>query len=377
MNYGMTSVYINAVGKYLPGEPVTNSQMEKHLGLIHGLPSPLRSFVLRQNKIKTRHYAIDAQGHAFTTNAEMAACAIHDALSYAECGLQDIDFLAVSTTQGDLLVPGMASQVQAHLGARNLEVANFQSVCASSMMALKGAYLQVATGESRHAAVSASEFSSRWFRPGFYEAVYSKEAYQHPPVETEFLRYTLSDGAGAAILGTQPNRHGTSLKIEWIKQRSFADRFAPCMYAGTANNHEVGPWSLYPSPGHAIESGAVVLKQDFNLLYQLFPVWIGYYLELVECGLIVPEKIDHFLAHYSAHSLRGEMIKLLQKTNAMIDESKWFTNLYEKGNTGSASIFVILEELVNTRELKSGEQIVCFVPESGQCVMALMLLTVV
>lgn len=374
----MRSVYINAIGKYLPGDPVTNERMEEHLGLVYGRPSPLRSFVLRQNRIKSRYYAINSDGEALCTNAEMAAYAIKDAISYSECQLSDIDYLATSTTQGDLLVPGMASQVQQHLGCSNIEVANFQSVCGSSMMALKNAFLNVASGEAQVAAASASEFSSRWFQPGFYEAAFSECEYEKPPMETEFLRFTLSDGAGAAILEAQPNKRGRSFKVEWIKQRSFADRFAPCMYAGSADNHELKPWSLYnASPAEAVQSGAIVLRQDFELLYKLFPVWIGYYMELVEKGWIVPENISRFLAHYSAHSLRKEMVKLLEKTNAMIDESKWFTNLYDKGNTGSASILIMLEELMNAHELKPGEQVLCFVPESGQCLIAFMLLTVV
>lgn len=374
----MRSVYINALGKYLPGDPVTNERMEEHLGLVYRRPSPLRSFVLRQNQIKSRHYAINSDGKASCTNAEMAAYAIKDAILYSECQLSDIDYLSTSTTQGDLLVPGMASQVQQHLGCSNIEVANFQSVCGSSMMALKNAFLNVATGEAQVAAASASEFSSRWFQPGFYEVAFSESEYEKPPMETEFLRFTLSDGAGAAILEAQPNKRGRSFKVEWIKQRSFADRFAPCMYAGSANNHELKPWSLYnASPTEAVRSGAIVLRQDFELLYKLFPVWIGYYMELVEKGWIVPENISRFLAHYSAHSLRKEMIKLLEKTNAMIDESKWFTNLYDKGNTGSASILIMLEELINEHELKPGEQVLCFVPESGQCLIAFMLLTVV
>lgn len=373
----MKDVYINAVGKYLPGNPISNDEMEAHLGLVYGRPSPLKSFVLRQNRIQTRYYAIDNKGMAFSTNAEMAANAVKDAISHSECGLNDIDYLATATTQGDLLVPGMASQVQAQLGCGGMEIMNFQSVCGSSMMAFKSAYLQVAAGEAEIAAVSASEFSSRWFRPGFYESAFSSGEYENPPMETEFLRFTLSDGAGAALLEGRPNKRGHSFKIEWIKQRSFADRFAPCMYAGSTNNHEQKSWSLYDSPRQALESGAIVLRQDFDLLYKLFPVWIGYYMELVEEGWIDTWRIDHFLAHYSAHSLRGEMVKLLAKTGAMIDESKWFTNLYTKGNTGSASILVMLEEVMNERKLTSGEQILCFVPESGQCLIAFMLLTVV
>lgn len=373
----MNNAYINAAGKYLPGEAVSNNDIENHLGYIHGRSSPLKSFVLRQNRIQNRYYAIDANGSAFVTNAEMAANAIQDAIAHSECQLHDIDHISTSTTQGDLLVPGMASQIQAHLGCRKVEIANFQSVCGSSMMALKNAFLHVKAGEAQAAAVSGSEFSSRWFRPGFYEAAFSAEEYAKPPLQTEFLRFTLSDGAGALILEPKPNTHSLSFKIEWIKQRSFADRFAPCMYAGSVDNYDSKPWSLYTSPQEAIQSGAVLLRQDFELLYKLFPVWIGYYMELVEQGWVVPGEISHFLAHYSAHSLRNEMIKLLKKTHAMIDESRWFTNLYEKGNTGTASIFIMLEELMNERELKPGEQVLCFVPESGQCLIAFMLLTVV
>ena len=71
------------------------------------------------------------------------------------------------------------------------------------------------------------------------------------------------------------------------------------------------------------------------------------------------------------------MIKLLRQSGAMIDENKWFTNLYTKGNTGAASIFIMLEELYREGGLKKGEKILCHVPESGRSINGLMLLEVV
>ncbi len=56
---------------------------------------------------------------------------------------------------------------------------------------------------------------------------------------------------------------------------------------------------------------------------------------------------------------------------------KWFTNLTYKGNTGSASIFVMLEELVSSGKLEQGDKIFCLVPESARFLYAYMLLTVV
>ncbi|XYI02953.1 hypothetical protein ACMHYB_25645 [Sorangium sp. So ce1128] len=46
-------------------------------------------------------------------------------------------------------------------------------------------------------------------------------------VETEFLRWTLFDGAGAWLLETRPNEGRRSLRVEWIDLCSYADRFDP------------------------------------------------------------------------------------------------------------------------------------------------------
>ncbi|MCZ6803090.1 MAG: hypothetical protein O7D86_03925 [Proteobacteria bacterium] len=143
----------------------------------------------------------------------------------------------------------MASSVHAELNLPPLEIANFQSVCASSIMALKSAWLQVKAEDHINALVSASEFSSRWFRPGFYEQSFKARDIDVAPMETEFLRWTLADGGGAALLENRPNERGLSLKIDGIKQHSYADRFDNCMFAGTQNNDpdEFLPWSHYPS----------------------------------------------------------------------------------------------------------------------------------
>lgn len=372
-------VYINAFGKFLPGQPIQNSQMEDYLGLINGKPSKARALVLRQNRIKTRYYAIDKEGNYKFTNAELAAKACEDALSNSFLTRKDIQYLATATTQGDLLVPGMASAVHAELGLPPLEIANFQSVCASSVMALKAAWLQVKAEEHENAMVCASEFSSRWFRPGFYEETFKSREIETPPIETEFLRWTLSDGGGAALLENKPNEKGVSLKIDWIKQHSYADRFDNCMFAGSQSNDPeyYTPWSHYPDLMESVKEGAIVLQQDFELLYRLFPAWLSFYIKLINEGLICLDSLDHFVGHYSAHSLRNEMIKLMEQADVMIPEEKWFTNLYDKGNTGSASIFIILEELFYKKDLKAGQKILCFVPESGRCIVSFVHLTVV
>lgn len=374
----MQDVFINSFGIFLPGAPITNSAMENYIGVIGGKPSRNRALVLRQNRIKTRYYALNDQGQSQYSNAQMAVFAIEDAIQKSEISSTDISYLATSTTIADVLLPGLASHVHAGLKLPPLEIASFQSVCASSLMAIKSAYTQIRAGEHDCAVVSGSEFSSRYFRPGFYEHTdaYQKDA--TTPLEADFLRFTLSDGAGAAILENKPNTRQLSFKIKWIDIRSYADRFETCMVAGGFNDKgQLQHWGDFGNPLTAVASGAMMLTQDFTKLQEMIPVWVSHYLDLIQQGRLSIDEVDYLCSHYSSHSLREEAVSALKSAGALIDEEKWFTNLYTKGNTGTASIFIMLEELYREKPLKSGQKILCHVPESGRCLNGLMMLEVV
>lgn len=111
------SVYITALGKFLPGPPISNDEMEDYLGMIGGKPSRLRSRILKQNGILSRHYAIDRQGSVNYWNCDLAARAALDAVSRSELNLAEIEMLAAATTQSDLLAPGFASLTHGQLHA--------------------------------------------------------------------------------------------------------------------------------------------------------------------------------------------------------------------------------------------------------------------
>ncbi len=380
----MQEVYLTGAGACLPGEPVANDAMARRLGLIDDRSQRLGQFVLRQNRIETRHYAIGDNGRVTHSNAGMAAEAVESAVGNSEVAPGDLEFLATATTQGDLLVPGHASAVHAELARKSpevqaIEVASFQSVCASAVMATRAAWLAVRAGEARCAAVAASEFSSRWFQPGFYRPAADKLEDKTARMSAEFLRWTLSDGAGAILLESKPNRRRQSFRVDWVKLQSLAHRFDSCMYAGATpdKRHDLQQsWSHYDGgPIEAVNDGAVMLMQDGVLLKRIIRAWAGAYLELVDEGRVVPEDIDWLLCHYSAHSLREELVAILTATGGMIDEEKWFTNLPTKGNTGSAALFVMLDEFIGKDLAKPGDRILCVVPESGRAIISFVMLT--
>lgn len=373
---GLRDVFITGAGAFLPGDPVGNDRMEDHLGRVGGRDSLFGKKALRWNGVESRHYAMQPDGRVTHSNAEMCARAVEAALDDAKLERGALGFLAAATTQGDYLVPGHATAVHGELGRGPLEIASFQSVCGSSLMAAKAAWLQVRAGEHDAAAACAGEFSSRWFRPSFYEGTALVDEKGRLRAEADFLRFTLSDGAGAIVLEPDAKRDGVSLRIDFIDIVSLADRFDPCMWAGAAIETRADlktAWS-HVGPRAAYADGAIALLQDFELLKRVIRAWVGVYLQKVDEGRIVPREVDHLLCHYSAKSLRAEIVSLLEDTAGMIPEEKWFSVLREKGNIGSASIWVMLDAFLRDGRLKRGEKVLCVVPESGRALVGFMML---
>ncbi|HET8644609.1 MAG TPA: 3-oxoacyl-[acyl-carrier-protein] synthase III C-terminal domain-containing protein, partial [Vicinamibacteria bacterium] len=303
-----------------------------------------------------------------------------DALARGPVAAGDVAFLAAATSQGDLLAPGFASMVHGALGLPPCEIASLHGVCSSGVMALQAACRAVAAGDQPNAVAVASELASRFFRPHLFEATREFRESGHVGFGAEFLRFMLSDGAGAAVVEGRPASRGLSLRVDWIDLLSYADRLDVCMYAGARKDGQgalVRSWHDYASVCEAARDGAVLLTQDVRLLDSIVSLGVGRYFELVQQGRIRPAEVDWFACHYSSHVFRGRILELLQQGGAAIPEERWFTNLYTKGNTGSASIYIMLEELLNDGHLRPGQKVLCMVPESGRFVVAFMMLTVV
>ncbi|MBO0320662.1 hypothetical protein J0X14_00015 [Muricauda sp. CAU 1633] len=371
----MSDVYINALGAFLPNEAIPNHEMEEYLGEINGAPSTLKTKILQQNGIKHRYYALDKKQKSTHSNAEMAAMASKTALRRSSVLDDHIQMISTGTTQGDLPVPGFASMVHAALGAPKCELANFQSVCASGIMALKSGYCQIKANEKQNALCIGSEFASRLFKASRFEA----QGQTSLPFDTEFLRWMLSDGAGAMVLENKPNIDGLSLKIEWIDIKSYANDHPLCMYVGPSgtSNGNISSWLDYPDYESASKAGAINLKQDVRLLQRVMKVGVSHYFELIDVGKIITEEVDWLCCHYSSEFFKKPIQELLEKGGAYIPEEKWFSNLISKGNTGAASIYIMLEELMYSGKLKPGQTILCMVPESGRFITSFMKLSVV
>lgn len=377
----MFEVYITKAGKYLPNEPVSNDEMEDYLGLINDAASKARRIILRNNRITSRHYALDKQGKSTHNNAALTKLAIEQ-LYDGNFAAKDMECLSCGTSTPDNFLPSHAAMVHGLLGNQSVELNSSTGVCCAGMNSLKFGYLSIKSGNTANAVCTGSERVSTWMMADKYEhEVDNLKSLEEQPIiafKKDFLRWMLSDGAGAFLLENKPRKDGVSLKIEWMDAYSYAHELEACMYAGgdKQDDGSIKPWSDY-NPDQWLKESVFSIKQDVKLLDEHILVKGA---ESMHSALtknkITAADIDYFLPHVSSHYFVAGLKKSLDEKGVGVPDEKWFMNLGRVGNVGSASIYLALEELLNSGKLQKGQKILLSVPESGRFSFAYAYLTV-
>lgn len=364
-----TEVFITRSAAFLPLAPVGNDEIEAVLGKVGGKPSRVKRIILRSNGIVSRHYALDRDtGEPVMTHAQLTAAAIR---GLGETG--PVDCLATGTSIPDQLLPGHGVMVHGELGWPQLEVVSMAGICLSGTAALKYAFMAVATGNAKQAVATGSELVSPLMHARNFEAECEHKAANletHPEIafEKDFLRWMLSDGAGALLLAAQPGSQ-LSLRIKWIELFSSAHRLPPCMYAGgdRAADGTLRGWMRFPVSDWASQS-VFAIKQDVRLLNeQIAPATVVDPMRtLRERHDLRADQIDWFLPHMSSHYFQPILEHTLDSIDFHIPRARWFTNLATCGNTGSASPFIMLDALMRSGHIRPGQTLLLYVPESGR-----------
>ena len=378
----MPEVYITKSAKFLPNNPISNDEMEDYLGMIDGVPSKGKRLTLRNNGIKTRYYSLDKEGNSTHSNAKMAALAIGK-LEDGNFKIADIQLLACGTASPDNHMPSHTVMVHGELkNSSPLELISPAGSCCASMQSLKSGYLSILAGNTDNAVVSGSEKLSSFMLAEHFEKETERlaEMDQNPIIsfEKDFLRWMLSDGAAALLLENKPRTDSVNLKINWIEIRSYANELETCMYVGADKNEDgtTKGWKEF-TPEEWLQKSIFSFKQDTKLLgKEIVPKGTKYLKEILDKRNFDVSTIDYFLPHLSSEFFRSKIAEEILKYNIDIPQEKWFTNLSTVGNIGSASIFMMVEELMNSGKLKKGQKILLMVPESARFTYSYCLLTV-
>ena len=367
------NAYITRTSVCLPNAPVDSDATESILGQVGGRPSRARRVIQRSNGIRHRYYVIDpATGEPNYTNASLTADAVRGLVGEG-FALDDMACLVCGTSNPDQLLPNHAVMVHGELGAPVCEVVATAGVCLSGTTAMKYGWLSVMSGNASNAVVTGSEVASLGLRAGNYDGEVLKDiqpqgANADLGFEKDFLRWMLSDGAGALLLEPAP-RPGLSLRIEWIDLFSYAHLLPACMYMGAEKQPDgrLRGWMRYTAREREARS-LFALKQDVKLLNE----------EVVSHTLVKPLQrviaqrsisagdVDWFLPHISSEFFRAPVADGLARAGLPIPPERWFTNLTSVGNVGSASMYIMLDELLRSGKVQDGQRLLCFVPESGR-----------
>lgn len=145
----MRQALIEGVGHYLPRRVVENSEFEKGL-------ETNDAWIRSRTGIERRHFSSENE-----TTSNMAIDAAKDALTNANCRIEDVDAIIVATSTPDLTFPSVATMVQNGLGMHHGFAFDVQAVCAGFVYALTTANSLIVSGQINRALVIGSETFSK------------------------------------------------------------------------------------------------------------------------------------------------------------------------------------------------------------------------
>ena len=255
------------------------------------------------------------------TTVSMAVKAARAALENSEVDPKKLDLILVSTITSNVIIPCTACEVQKELGAENATCFDISAACSGFVFAYNTAQAYIASGMYKTVLIIGSESLSNivnW--------------------EDRGTCILFGDGAGAAVLRAEEGKlpaavtHSDGAKGEVLACQS---------------RHQKG-WKDKES------AKATYVYMDgkgvFKFAVKRVPEMIQELLEKNDCG---QEEIDWFVLHQANQRIVESVAKRMKE-----DINKFPMNISEFGNTSSASIAILLDEMNRKGQLKSGQKIV-------------------
>src|SRR5262249_8230416 len=298
------------------------------LQAVNRQPIALKDIVLEHNGITSRYYVIDRQsGRQTHTNAQLTAEAIRDLAHRSGFDLNELEVLASGTSSPDQLIPTHACMVHGSLACPPCELASLSGVCCSGMAALKYGYMSVLSGCTKNAVVTGSEIASVGvlIRNDRLQSNGQPDS-EEEPFDSAFLRWMLSDGAGAILIEPHPRSGSISLRIDWVDVISLANELETCMYSGAvkAEDGSLRTWREIASFDNVCKDGYFNIAQDVRLLNDtIIAVAMRRSFERVRAKrALTPDGIDWLLPHLSSYYFRQPIVDTLQDMDFVIPDEK-------------------------------------------------------
>jgi 3-oxoacyl-[acyl-carrier-protein] synthase-3 len=348
MNTSTNTVRVLSTGSYLPGEPVTNEDLERLVG-------PLPEDILEGIQVKRRHWLIDPDtGEHRTTNSDMATAAVREALESAELEPAEVDLIVSSTASPEYHLPPMVTLLQDHLGIAKCATTEIRSGCAGFVEAFEVARMYLERGTYRTAVVVGSEAISPLLAP-----VYLGKDPNRIRMRDRMNPYNFGDGAGAVVL--QADADGGDGIVGGAISSVGGERSMAMQVIGGSTH----------APIHKqLEAKLLVeLKVDVVASGEVTPhVLTEGLTDVLRASGVAADDIDVCVipegnAGYMVEELRAAGL-LTPEWLAL--EGKIFENLTEVGATGSAAVPLALDLAWKTGRVKQGDRVMLLAIETSK-----------
>lgn len=254
------------------------------------------------------------------TTVSMAADAARKALENGNVSAEEVDLILVSTISSNVILPCAACEVQKAIGAVNATCFDLSAACTGFVFAYNTAVAYLANGMYRTVLIIGSESLSNltnWKDRG-----------------TCIL---FGDGAGAAVVKAAEGK----LYRAVTHSDGFKGEALTCTSRHNRNWEEIPLEETYMQmDGQAV----------FKFAVKRVPEAVK---EVLEKNNMTAEEIDYFILHQANKRIVEAVAKRLD-----VSIDKFPMNLQEYGNTSSASIPILLDEMSRDGRLKKGQKII-------------------
>lgn len=267
------------------------------------------------------------------TTVTMAVSAAERALENGNVKAGEVDLLIVCTFTSEVLLPCAACEVQKRIGAVNAACFDLNAACTGFLFAYNTAQAYIASGLCRTILLIGSESLSHmvdW--------------------EDRGTCILFGDGAGAAVLRSVPGEPPRT--VMHSDGAAGGALTLQSLYPGTflQGCYETGSDILKKSEGTRAGYIRMNGREVFQFAVKRVPEAIQELLAL--CG-IEWGQIDYFILHQANKRIVESVAKRLH-----VGIEKFPMNLQEYGNTSSASIPILLDEMHRDGRLRRGQTIV-------------------
>ncbi|MDP7204001.1 MAG: beta-ketoacyl-ACP synthase III [Pirellulaceae bacterium] len=304
----LTGVQVLATGRAAPERVVHNEELAEH-----GYDA---DWIVQRTGIQSRHCAGPEEA-----TSDMATRAALRCLEAAELDPMDVDLILVSTITPDQPTPSTACHVQRAIGS-NAPAMDISAACAGFMYAMVTGMQFVHNGTYRHVLVIGADMMSRTVNP-----------------EDKKTFPLFGDGAGAILLGAGNEDQG--------------------MLAYTLGADGVGAELLQiPAGGTRKPITLEMLQENENFLVMDGRAVFKWAVRtLAESTRQVLDSTGHSIEDVQIALFHQANIRILDAAveHLGIDSEKVPSNLDRYGNTSSASIPLVLDEVCREGRIDRGD----------------------